>query len=123
MTRDEAKYIILEHKPIVGFPKYVEALNVAIAALEELNEYHAIGTVEGFRQLSLKEHNYDNCHNLTCRTKCEKDGYVKAIDDFAEALKREYPICTNDFGFVINETAHKTIDKIAKRLKEGASDV
>ena len=114
MTRGEAKYIILEHRPIVGFPKYVEALDVAIAALEELNEYHAIGTVEGFRQLSLKEHNYDNCHNLTCRMKCEKDGYVKGIDDFSEACKNH--ILCQTFGL-----HPKTIDEIAKQLKGGVT--
>ena len=31
--------------------------------------------------LNVKEHNYDNCRNLTCRRKCEMDGYNKAIDD------------------------------------------
>lgn len=30
----------------------------------------------------MKEHNYENCHNLTCRRKCEDYGYNKAIDDF-----------------------------------------
>lgn len=29
----------------------------------------------------MKEHNYDNCHNLTCRRRCEEDGYNNAIDD------------------------------------------
>ena len=38
------------------------------------------------RLKNIPEHNYYNCHNLTCRRKCEKDGYNKAIDDFAEKL-------------------------------------
>ena len=46
-----------------------------------------------------------------------KDGYANAIEEFAEAMKMKYPICTNDFGMVINESAHKTIDEIAKELK------
>ena len=46
-----------------------------------------------------------------------KDGYAKAIEEFVEAVKKKYPICTNDFGMVINESAHKTIDEIAKELK------
>jgi flagellar biosynthesis/type III secretory pathway protein FliH len=50
-------------------------------------------------------------------TKGMKDGYAKAIEEFAEAMKKKYPICTNDFGMVINESAHKTIDEIAKELK------
>lgn len=35
------------------------------------------------RLKNIPEHNY---YNLTCRRKCEKDGYNKAIDDFAEKL-------------------------------------
>ena len=40
--------------------------------------------LEDYKRLkNIPEHTYDNCHNLTCRRKCEKDGYNKAIDDFA----------------------------------------
>ena len=46
MTENEAKYYLLEHKPIVGFKTHNEALDVAIQALEEIQEYRAIGTVE-----------------------------------------------------------------------------
>ena len=35
MTENEAKFEIIEHRPIIGFPKYVEALNIAINALEK----------------------------------------------------------------------------------------
>ena len=36
--------------------------------------------------LSMPEHNYDNCHNATCKRKSRKDGYEQAVDDFAEKL-------------------------------------
>ena len=36
--------------------------------------------------LSIPEHNYDNCHNATCKRKSRKDGYEQAVDDFAEKL-------------------------------------
>lgn len=36
MTENEAKYYLLEHKPIIGFKTYNEALDVAIQALEEI---------------------------------------------------------------------------------------
>ena len=36
--------------------------------------------------LSIPEHNYDNCHNATCKIKSRKDGYKQGIDDFAEKL-------------------------------------
>ena len=49
MTESEEKYEIIEHKPIIGFPKYVKALNIAINALEEVEQYRAIGTPEECR--------------------------------------------------------------------------
>lgn len=57
--------------------------------VEEVEAYKKIGTVEEFKYLKLKEHNYDNCHNYTCRRKCKKDGYNDAIDELAKALKEE----------------------------------
>ena len=36
--------------------------------------------------LSIPEHNYDNCHNATCKRKSRKDGYEQGVDDFAEKL-------------------------------------
>ena len=43
MTENEAKYYLLEHKPIVGFKTHNEALDIAIQALEEIQQYKAIG--------------------------------------------------------------------------------
>lgn len=49
--------------------------------LQQLAEW-----LEDYKRLkSIPEHNYYNCHNLTCRRKCEKDGYNKAIN---EAMKQ-----------------------------------
>lgn len=53
MTESEAKYYLLEHKPIVGFKTHNEALDVAIQALSEVEQYRAIGTVEELK--SMKE--------------------------------------------------------------------
>ena len=39
--------------------------------------------------LSIPEHNYDNCHNATCKIKSRKDGYEQAVDDFAEKLNEK----------------------------------
>ena len=66
MTESEAKYYLLEHKPIIGFKTYNEALDVAIEALEKIiyleqsrtyeiyREYLSIGTVEEFKALKEK---------------------------------------------------------------------
>ena len=40
-------------------------------------------------RLSIPEHNYDNCHNATCKRKSRKDGYKQGIDDFAEKLNEK----------------------------------
>ncbi len=41
----------------------------------------------------MKEHNYDNCHNYTCRKKCEKNGYINAIDDAIEKFLEYGCVC------------------------------
>ena len=60
--------------------------------------------------LSIPEHNYDNCHNATCKRKSRKDGYEQAIDDF---LKNLYEIGEHrDFDW-------EDMYKLAEQLKEG----
>lgn len=46
-----------------------------------------------------------------------KEGYNKAIDDFAELLKEKYACC----GYV-EELAEIDIDEIAEQLKAGESE-
>lgn len=83
--------------------------------LEELLHFREVGTVERFKYLSKSEHNYENCHNLTCRTRCEKDGYVKGIDNFVETLNRheqENWIDHMEYGITWSD-----IELVAKKLK------
>ena len=47
--------------------KAFEDLEMAIQVLKEID--HA-----------YKYHTYENCHNLTCRTKCKKDGWNEAAE-------------------------------------------
>ena len=42
----------------------------------------------------------------------------KIIDEFADKLKKRYPIMQNDL-FTINDDLHDEIDKIAKQMKGG----
>ena len=51
MTEKEAKYTLIEYRPMVGFQKYRDALNMAIQALEEIQAYRAIGTVEELKTM------------------------------------------------------------------------
>lgn len=47
--------------------------------------------LEDYKRLkSIPEHTYENCHNITCRRKCEKDGYNKAIDNCKSVIDNVY---------------------------------
>ncbi len=95
MTEQEAKYEIIEHKPIIGFPKYVKALNIAIKALEEVQQYRAIGTVE---ELKESKEQYDN---INCAA---KSVHLSGLCDFENAkgkiiseIKRNYECSLRDY--------------------------
>ena len=113
MTESEATKL---HVGIIGSDrKYPRSVGEYMDSIEELEQYRAIGTVERFKYLSKSEHNYENCHNLTCRTRCEKDGYVKGIDDFVETLNRheqENWIDHMEYGITWSD-----IELVAKKLK------
>lgn len=105
----------------------IEAIKESIQALEEIQEYREIGTVEELKNLKLKEHNYDNCHNYTCRKKCEKDGYAKAIDEFTEKFifKAVCEGCSGCCDCYENETQNTCEDwkyymEIVEQMKGGA---
>ena len=62
--------------------------------------------------LSIPEHNYDNCHNATCKRKSRKDGYEQGVDDFCEKLKQD--VMATTFGLRICD-----VNRIAEQLKAG----
>lgn len=47
-------------------------------------------------------------------------GYNKAIDEFVKVMKKTYPLAENDL-FTINDTLHRTLDKIAEQMKAGGN--
>ena len=61
--------------------------------------------------LSIPEHNYDNCHNATCKRKSRKDGYEQGVDDFSKDVK--------DLIVDLSVIRFKHIDEIAEQLKAG----
>lgn len=65
----------------------------------------------------VQEHNYDNCHNYTCRKQCKEDGYRegynKAISEFSEALRLE---CLDS---CFKEVHLYTILKMADKMRGG----
>ena len=81
--------------------------------------------------LSIPEHNYDNCHNATCKRKSKKDGYKQGVDDFAEKLNEKCDGMIKDkwnsnvapISWAEAYADFKDdIDDIAERLKAGATN-
>ena len=81
--------------------------------------------------LSIPEHNYDNCHNATCKRKSKKDGYKQGVDDFAEKLNEKCDGMIKDkwnsnvapISWAEAYADFKDdIDKIAKQLKAGITN-
>ena len=69
--------------------------------------------LEDYKRLkNIPEHNYYNCHNLTCRRKCEKDGYNKAIDDFVK-FANTMPTVEEDDGTI----RPMWLEEMAEKLK------
>ena len=64
--------------------------------------------------LSIPEHNYDNCHNATCKRKSRKDGYEQAVDDFSKDVK--------ELIVDLSVIRFKHIDDLAEQLKAGIAN-
>ena len=62
--------------------------------------------------LSIPEHNYDNCHNATCKRKSRRDGYEQGVDDFVEELK-DYFVIPHDV---------RVVEMKAEQLKAGIAN-
>ena len=82
-------------------------------------------------RLSIPEHNYDNCHNATCKRKSRKDGYEQAVDDFVIKIKK-YMEITEQATYIdeINNgndnysamTIYDYVDELANKLKAGETE-
>ena len=81
--------------------------------------------------LSIPEHNYDNCHNATCKRKSRKDGYKQGVDDFVEKLNAKCDGMINDtwnsnvapISWAEAYADFKDdIDEIARQLKAGVTN-
>lgn len=81
--------------------------------------------------LSISEHNYDNCHNATCKRKSKKDGYKQGVDDFYRRIKK-YMETTEQATYIdeINNgndnysamTIYDYADELAEELKAGITN-
>lgn len=75
--------------------------------IKKLSDYEAIGTVEEFKALKEEVELYRNLDKTNF-----SDGYAKAIDEFAEALKAD--VMATTFGLDCRD-----VDRIANEMKAG----
>ena len=109
---------------------HVWCANCGVGTTEEMSTEKAIeawnNRVTEAEIRAKAEHTYENCHNLTCRRKCQKDGYNMAIDEFAEKLKQ---MCADKAIGIDRKLGiplymhkdgkwHSLIDDVAEQLKE-----
>lgn len=94
-----------------GRYKDCAALEKAIKALEEIQQYRAIGTIEEFKALKEKEERFDR--NIKMFNSIGLEIRAKAIDEFAERLcskiKAEIDDCADELEW---------IDGIAEKMKK-----
>ena len=96
MTENEAKEYLLNRYLVVGSPanppkeeceKHNDVLDVAIYALEAIQAYRAIGTVEGYkRAVEVSKENYYLCAEYKARLK--KFEAIGTVEEF-KALKEK----------------------------------
>lgn len=113
-----------------SFPEEIEE---AIKALEEIQQYREIGTVEEFRaavekQKELKSTN--TCGFMTIGKtveQFEQEIRYKAIDDFSHEIKEtfnlEIPLnYPSTKPFFTLENARKLVEDVAEQLKDGSGE-
>lgn len=125
MTENEAK-AKLERTSVLWESatntEMVEAVKMAIKALEEIQQYRALGTIEEIKDLKEKERKCEECAGCT-EWLCDcANVREKAIDEFAEKLKDliaknvEDAESSND---LCCEIFQSEIDEIAEQMKGG----
>ena len=86
-ARSKIKYRIEVAREIAGSDsKSVEDLEIAVQVLKEIREYRELGSVEELKAFRSNDFTQDLLN--MGYTKGLKDGYARAIDEFAEALLR-----------------------------------
>ena len=113
MTENEAKEILLQIAYDGEYPSGgLEAFNMAIQALEEIQEHRAIGTIEEFK--ALKENQFFNFDSPVARV--DKKSYDKAIDDFVKLTNEVSGWTPNCIENNLSLTVF-TIHQIAEQLQ------
>lgn len=114
------KEVVLYREIETGLYRFSkDAVDLLLKSLEENEQYKAIGTVEELKAFRSNDFTQDLLN--MGYTKGLKDGYVKAIDDFAERIKQG-DVIEYMGSYVSYEAIASFIDEIAECLKGGATD-
>lgn len=126
MTENEAieELKLIKHTRI--FIPSDEVWEMAIQALEEIQQYRAIGTMDEFKDLKENEPKCNDCAGCT-NWKCDcANERAKAIDElkneicthFADWKYSEDEKCIKD----LIELASESVEEIAEQLKAGGTE-
>lgn len=70
----------------------------------------------------MKEHSYENCHNITCRRMCEKDGSKQSceriIEELEKILKYKYTDSGSIMDFRIRAAYENAIEIVKAELNQ-----
>lgn len=110
----------------------IAVLKTAIQALEEIQQYRAIGTIEEFKASKENERKCEDCAGCT-NWNCDcANVRVQAIDEFASALANKDNIVKYDIDELMESSGHYDlacnylrayIDEIAEEMRGGGNDV
>ena len=113
MTPEEAIYVIKEYKPILGFEKYREALNMAIETLKEIQQYRKIGTVEECQEAVEKQRPKEPKDSLKIEPVIDENGA------YVDADVTVYLLCPNCGEMVgIDENVDKFCHECGQAIDE-----
>lgn len=116
MTENEAikglKNLFSEHELDLPCTDSLEVLHMAIQALEEVQQYRAIGTVEEIKKYFNENRKAGYKHGYS-------DGYVKAIDSFVKEIETEYDndACPNVTDYLDYKISLRDLFRIAEQMK------
>ena len=111
---------IQQYRAIGLTPELIEAMQGHnIAMINDLKEYQEIGTVEEFQALRNASELWEHNNNLAY-----KQGRIDAIDEFVKEIEAEYDNdgCPNVSDYLDYKISIRHLQKIAEHLKGGATD-
>lgn len=105
--------------------KEKQALTMAIKALEEIQQYRTIGTVEEFKAMVSENFTKDLLN--VGYAKGIKDGYTKAINEFAERLEDSLihnyrhllRVDADGFEWLTTDAVGTHINEVAEEMRGG----